>query len=121
MKTILLVEDDPFLIDIYTSQFRKAGYNIQVAPNGESALLRIKEAKPDLMLLDIVLPKIDGWEVLKKLRQEMKINDLKVIVFSNNIQKDDSERWAKLNVLKCIPKTKLTPSELLEEIEKILK
>ena len=60
MKTILLVEDDPFVVDIYTTKLESAGFSVDVAEDGEEALRKLKEKKPDLMILDIVLPNIDG-------------------------------------------------------------
>jgi len=61
MKSILLVEDDPFLIDIYTTKFKKVGFSLEVATDGEEALRKLNEKKPGLLILDIVLPQIDGW------------------------------------------------------------
>ncbi|NCO80383.1 response regulator, partial [bacterium] len=61
MKKILIVEDDPFLIDIYTTKLKDSGFSVEVAKEGESALRKLTEEKFDLLLLDIVLPQIDGW------------------------------------------------------------
>jgi len=78
MKKILLVEDDPFLIDIYTQKLKKAGFKVEVAKDGEAALRMVQEKKPDLLLLDIVLPEIEGWEILRKIKEDAKLCDLKV-------------------------------------------
>ena len=71
MKNILLVEDDPFLIDIYTTKLREEGFSIEVATDGKEGLKKLREKKFDLLVLDIVLPKIDGWEILEKLKTEL--------------------------------------------------
>ena len=71
MKTILLVEDDPFLIDIYTTKLKESGFSADVATSGDEGLKKLREKKFDLLVLDIVLPKIDGWEILEKLKTEL--------------------------------------------------
>ena len=70
MKKILLIEDDPFLVDIYYTKLEESGFKVDVAFDGEEALIKFKKNKPDLIILDILLPKINGWEVLEKLRTE---------------------------------------------------
>jgi len=121
MKTILLVEDDPFLIDIYKSKLKEVGFEIETAEDGEKALRKTKEKKPDLMLLDIVLPKIDGWEILKKIRSDPGLKDLKVIVLSNLGQKEEVEKGMALGATKYLIKAHFTPSEVVEEVKKLLK
>ena len=120
MKTVLLVEDDPFVIDIYVAKFKKAGFEIDVAETGEEALRKLKEKKPDLLVLDIVLPNIDGWELLKKIRSDLGLGDLKVVVLSNISKKSEIEKSTEFGVLKYFIKAHFTPSEVVKEIEKIL-
>lgn len=119
MKTILLVEDDPFLIDIYTTKFKEAGFEMSVAEDGEEALRKIQEEKPDLLLLDIVLPRIDGWEMLEKIKNQ-NLKGFKIVVLSNLGQKDDIEKGIKLGADRYLVKAHLTPSEVVEEIQTIL-
>ncbi|GAI48636.1 unnamed protein product, partial [marine sediment metagenome] len=78
MKTILLVEDDPFLIDIYTTKFKEAGFSVEVARDGEEGLRKLlsNEEKFDLLVLDIVLPQIDGWEILRKIKNQKSKTEL---------------------------------------------
>ncbi len=121
MKTILLVEDDPFLIDIYTTKLKEAGFSIEVATDGEDGLRKIKEKIPDLMVLDIVLPQIDGWEILREIKEKLGLKDLKVIILSNLSQKDEVEKGLKLGATKYLIKAHYTPSEVVEEIKKVLK
>ena len=120
MKTILLVEDDPFLIDIYKTKLEKIGFQVEIAKDGEIALEKIKQKKPDLMLLDIVLPHIDGWQILKRLKDEKEINHLKIVILSNLAQKDEVEKGLKLGATKYLIKSDYTPSEIVNEIKKIL-
>ena len=121
MKQILLVEDDPFLIDIYTTKLKDSGFLVEVASDGEQALAKVKEKKPDLVILDIVLPKVDGWEILRKIKSESKIEDLKIIILSNLGQKEEVEKGIALGVSKYLVKAHYTPSEVAEEVKKILK
>jgi len=84
MKKILIVEDDPFLIDIYTTKLKDSGFSVEVAKEGESALRKLNEEKFDLLLLDIVLPQIDGWEILEKVKsQKSKVKSQKFGKFKN--------------------------------------
>jgi len=121
MKTILLVEDDPFLIDIYVTQLERAGYKVEVAADGEIALSKIKKLEPDLLILDIILPKVDGWEFLKTIRQDARLKQLKVIILSNLGQKEEVEKGFDFGVVKYFIKAEYTPKEVVEEIKKILK
>jgi DNA-binding response OmpR family regulator len=118
MKKILLIEDDPLLIDIYTTKLKEAGFLTSVATDGEVALEMIKKEKPDLILLDIVLPYTDGWEILKKVK-ELKLPS-KVIILSNLGQKEEIEKGLKLGADRYLIKANYTPSEVIEEIKKLI-
>jgi DNA-binding response OmpR family regulator len=115
-----LVEDDPFLIDIYTKKLKSSGFEVKVAENGEKALRCLQEKKPDLLLLDIVLPEMIGWEVLRKIKENPKLKDLKIVVLSNLGQKEEVEKGLKLGATKYLIKAHYTPSEVVQEIKKIL-
>lgn len=121
MKSILLVEDDPFLVDIYTTKLTEAGFSLQVATNGKEALKKIKEDTVDLLLLDIVLPNFNGWEILRKIEKDDNLKSLKVVILSNLGEKEEIEKGLKLGVAKYLVKAHYTPSEVAEEIKKILK
>lgn len=118
---ILLIEDDPFLIDIYTTKLQEKGFEVVVAINGEEALSKINEENLDLALLDIVLPQFDGWEVLQKIKSNPKSKDLKVIILSNLGQREEVEKGLSLGAIKYLIKAHYTASEVVEEINKILK
>lgn len=121
MKQILLVEDDPFLIDIYTTRLKEAGFAVVVALDGQEALNKIKKEKPDLVLLDIVLPQIDGWEILREIKSDQNLKDLPVIILSNLGQKEEVEKGVTLGASRYLIKAHYTPSEVVAEIKKILK
>jgi DNA-binding response OmpR family regulator len=120
MKTILLVEDDPFLVDIYTEKFKMAGFNVETVGDGEKTLDNIKEKNPDIIVLDLVLPHMDGWEILKKIKEEESLKRIPVIIFSNLGQKSDIEKSLSMGAEKYLIKSQYTPSEVTAEIKKIL-
>ncbi len=119
-KLILLIEDDPFLIDIYTKKIKNSGFEVQVAENGPNALKILKEKKPDLILLDIVLPEMEGWEVLRRIKEDKATAALKVVVLSNLGQRSEVEKGLKLGAMKYLIKAQHTPSQVVTEIKKIL-
>jgi DNA-binding response OmpR family regulator len=128
MKSILLVEDDPFLVDIYTTKLKEAGFEVEIANDGEESLRMIKQNNlqrtslwPDLLLLDIVLPRIDGWEILREIKKDDKLKDLKVMILSNLGQKSEVEKGLEMGATKYLIKAHYTPSEVVEEIKRILK
>ncbi|MFH1451260.1 MAG: response regulator [bacterium] len=117
---ILLVEDDPFLIDIYSTKLRSNGFEIDVAHDGEEALRKITERAPDLVLLDIVLPRVDGWEVLNRIKKQSQFKDLKIIILSNLGQEQEVRKGLELGVAGYLIKSHYSPSEIIAEIKKVL-
>ena len=120
MKSILLVEDDPFLVDIYGTKLKEAGFSVQVAIDGKDVLKKVKKDMPDLLLLDIVLPNFNGWEILRKIERDDKLKTLKVVILSNLGEKEEIEKGLKLGAARYLVKTHYTPSEVIEEVKKIL-
>jgi len=120
MTKILLIEDDSLLIDIYTTKFKQVGFEVSVAEEGVKAFESIKEMQPDVILLDIVLPHMDGWDILKKLQEQEATREIPVFVLSNLGQKEEIEKGLKLGAKKYLIKAHYTPSEIVEEIEKFL-
>src|SRR3989344_6813669 len=112
MKRILLVEDDPFIVDIYANQLKREGYEVDIAGDGVSALQKVKHHCPDLLVLDILLPKMDGWELLKQLRDEETTKHVKVIVISNLNEKDQVDNIVHFGVIKYFLKIGSTVEEI---------
>jgi len=120
MKKILLVEDDPFIVDIYASQLRGQGYSVDTANTGELALEKIKQNYPDLLLLDLILPGIDGWEVLKNVRQDPRTKALKVFVISNLNQSDNADNISNFGVLKYFLKIQTSPEDISKAVKEVI-
>src|SRR5260221_3529027 len=83
MKKVLTVEDDPVVAHIYKSRLEKESYEVEIAADGQSGFYRIHEFEPDAVLLDLMLPKMNGVDILKKIRAEGKFNKTPIIVFTN--------------------------------------
>lgn len=119
-KSVLLVEDDAFLSEIYSTRFRKAGYDVSVAEDGEEALLRARNAPPRVILLDLVLPKRNGFSVLEALKADEELKSIPVVVLSNLGEPGDIARGKALGAAGYIVKAHFTPTEVLNEVERIL-
>ena len=121
MKKILIIEDDKFLRELIAQKLLKENYDISEAVDGEEGLKKITEERPDLILLDLILPGIDGFEVLAKMKEDSALNQIPVIILSNLGQKEDVEKGLKLGAADYLIKAHFTPVEIVEKIRTILK
>lgn len=119
-KTILIVEDDKFLRDLMNQKLLREGFNTEEAVDGEQGVQKIKETNPDLVLLDLILPGMDGFEVLAKIKEDPALASIPVIVLSNLGQKDDIEKGLQLGAKDYLIKAHFTPGEVIEKIKNIL-
>jgi len=120
-KTILIVEDDKFLRELIVRKLIQEDFSTSEAIDGEDGIKKIKEEKPDLVLLDLILPGIDGFEVLLKMKEDISLAQIPVIILSNLGQKDDVERGFKLGAVDYLIKAHFTPGEIIEKIKTVLK
>ncbi len=120
-KKILIVEDDKFLRDLISQKLTKEGYDVDEAVDGEEGVKMIKEVNPDLVLLDLILPGIDGFEVLVKMKENSNISSTPVIILSNLGQKEDVEKGLKLGAVDYLIKAHFTPGEIIDKIRAVLK
>lgn len=118
MKKILLVEDEEIMIDILQRKLTKEGYEISVAGNGEDGLKAMKEVEPDLVLLDIIMPKMGGFEVMEAMGKDSKLKKIPVIVISNSGQPVEINRVKKLGAKDWLIKTEFDPQEVLVKVRK---
>ncbi len=119
-KKILMIEDEPTLSEMYKLYLNKVGCEVLFASDGQAGLEIAKQKKPDLILLDILMPHMDGWEVIKNLKCTPETNQIPVIVFSNLGQLEEIEKGLNLGADDYIVKTELTPKELAERVVDIL-
>ncbi|SRR5258708_26977672 len=101
---ILIIDDDNFFQKFYANKLREAGYEVSVASDGEEGWGKIKTASPDLILLDLIMPKKDGFDVLRLIKNDEKIKKIPVIVFSTLDQKEEMEEAKKLGAKEFINK-----------------
>lgn len=120
-KKILIIEDDKFLRELIAQKLTKESFDISEAVDGEEGLKKIKEGSPDLILLDLILPGIDGFEVLAKMKEDSALAQIPVIILSNLGQKEDVEKGLKLGAADYLIKAHFTPVEIVEKIRTILK
>lgn len=117
---VLLVEDDVFLSGIYQKKFEMEGYKVSLVDNGEKVFSEVKKKKPDIVLLDILLPKLDGFAVLSKLKSDAEIKEIPVILLTNLGQKDDVEKGLQLGAVDYLIKAHFKPSEVVDKVKKVL-
>ena len=119
-KKILFVEDESALQKTFGDVLKKEGYDMISALDGEAGLRLAKERKPDLILLDLILPKMDGFEVLKQLKKEVETKAIPVIVLTNLERVVDIEKAIEAGATTYLVKANYTLEEVLEKIKKAL-
>jgi len=117
---ILLIEDDPFLLSMYATKFELEGFKIATADNGEKGLEMAGKENPDIILLDILMPKMNGFEVLEGLKADPKTKEVPVILLTNLNQKDEVERGMALGADDYLIKAHFMPSEVVGKIRKVI-
>lgn len=118
---ILLIEDDSFMVEMYTTKFELEGFEVVAAEDGRKGLDMVKKVKPDIILLDILMPDMDGWDVLKTLKKDKLLADIPVIMLTNLGQKDDVKKGFEMGAVGYLIKAHFMPSEVVDKIKKILK
>lgn len=117
---LLLVEDDIALRDIYSARFADEGYNVAVASDGEEALVQAAKEKPDLVILDIMMPKISGLDVLQELKRNPETKDLKVIMMTALGQDSDREKGKQLGATRYLVKSQVTLEDVVNTVKEVL-
>lgn len=118
---VLLVEDDAFLANIYKTKFEMEGFHVTVAGDGEAGVAEAKKKAPQIILLDILLPKMDGFVALQKLKEDPGTKKIPVILLTNLGQKDDVEKGIELGAADYLIKAHFKPSETVEKVRAVLK
>ena len=121
MKKVLIIEDDEFLRGLIQKKLVSEGFEAISAADGEDGVKKAKENKPDLILLDLMLPNMDGYEVLGKVKNDSSISSTPVIILSNLAQPEDIQKGVKLGAADYVIKAQSTPEEIVEKVKTILK
>lgn len=114
---ILVVEDDDFLREVYVETLTGEGYTIETAADGDEGLQKMKQGGYDLVLLDIILPKMDGLAIMRKLKSEGTAQPNKKIIFTTNLDKDEEIKQALELGDGYLIKSQLTPGDLIKEVK----
>jgi len=120
MKKIAIIEDDQAISQMYRMKFENDGYEVETAENGKIGLELIKNMKPDIILLDIMMPEMTGDEMLKKLRQEPWGKHIKVLVLTNIGEQELPKYLKSLGILGIIMKAELTPRQVSQRVKEEL-
>lgn len=119
-QPILIIEDDDFLRSLAVTKLEKEGFTVDVAIDGLEGVAKIKEMKPALILLDLMLPHLDGFGVLQQLQDENTLNQQKIIIFSNLGSEEDIRRARAFAIEDYLVKSSFTLDELVEKIKESL-
>src|SRR3989338_3787781 len=117
---VLIIEDEEALLSVLEHKLTREGYEVSLARDGEQGLEQIKAIKPEVVLLDILMPKLDGFGVLAKLHSDGLISTLPVIIISNSGQPVEIDRALKLGARDYLVKAEFSPEEVVEKVRKVL-
>ncbi|MDO8600530.1 MAG: response regulator [bacterium] len=118
---ILIVDDDSLIQDMYALKLKEAGFEVFTAHEGKTAIATVAKEKPDAVLLDVILPQMDGFEILQELKTQGLLAATRVIMLTNVGERKDVERGMELGASDYIIKANFTPSQVVEKVKKILK
>ena len=118
--SVLIVEDDQMILDMYCIKLQIEGYDVMTAPNGKVGFEMAKEKNPHLILLDVIMPEMDGFSVLRKLKNEEITQSIPVILLTNLGQDGDVQKGYQLGAVDYLIKANYTPSQVVEKVKSYL-
>ncbi|MFW0838077.1 MAG: response regulator transcription factor [Candidatus Komeilibacteria bacterium] len=119
-ETILLIEDDSFLLQMYATKLELAGFAVEVASDGAKGLQMAGKILPDLILLDLIMPKMDGFVVLEALKKNDNTKDIPVIILTNLGQREDVQKCLAMGAVDYMIKAHYVPAEVVSKIRAVL-
>lgn len=120
MTKIAIIEDDQVINQMYRMKFEADGFDVATASNGESGIQTVKRVKPDIILLDLQMPHMNGAEALQEIRKQPANTDTPVIILTNLGEEEAPEELKKLNISGYIVKADLTPSQVVARVKQTL-
>ena len=120
MAKILIIEDDPLMLRLYQKIFRFEGFEVDVATDGELGLDSARKIKPTLILLDIMMPKLNGLQVLEKLKSDSETKKIPVVMLTNLAGSQDAEKAMSMGAVKYIIKSEYDPKQVTNMVKEIL-
>jgi len=118
MKKILIIEDEEIVLGLLQKKLSQEGYEVSVARDGEEGLKKMREIKPDLILLDIIMPKMSGFEVMEEMQKDSGLKKIPVIVVSNSGQPVEIDKVRELGAKDWLIKTEFDPEEVIGKVVK---
>ncbi|USN53716.1 MAG: response regulator [Candidatus Nomurabacteria bacterium] len=118
---VLIVEDDTFLSGMYVTKLELEGIDVELASDGQQAINVVQKRRPDVILLDVVMPKMSGFDVLTWLKKTKETKDIPVILLTNLGEKEDVQKGLKLGAVDYLIKAHFLPSEVVEKIKRIVR
>ena len=119
-KKILIIEDDRYISKMYQLKLSLEGYSVEVAENGRLGVDKVKEFVPDVILCDILMPELDGFEVIKIVKSDEATKKIPILIMSNLGQEDHIQKGMSLGAIGYIVKSQYTPSKVVETIRQVL-
>lgn len=119
-KKILVVEDDQMISSMYKTKFEADGFDVVIAGNGLEGYEFAKQHKPDIIMMDIILPQMDGFSALEKIKQDEETKNIKVIMLTNLGTEEDRAKGEKLGAAGYLVKARLTPAQVSAKIKEYL-
>ncbi len=117
---ILIVEDDRYISKMYQLKLSLDGFDVQLADNGRVGIEKAKEFRPDIILTDILMPEMDGFDVIKAVKAEPEMATTPILIMSNLGQEDHIKKGLELGALGYIVKSQYTPSKVVDKIKEVL-
>ncbi len=121
MAKVLIVEDDNMLSEMYAAKFKAEGFEVETAFDGQEGVDKAKIVKPDAILLDVIMPRLDGFGALEAIKAEKSLAKIPVIMLTNLGQEEDVARGNKLGAADYFVKANQTPSEIVDKVKKLIK
>lgn len=118
MKKIVIIDDEESILEVYSVALAKSGYKVFTASNGKMGVEVIENIQPDLILLDVVMPTSDGFDVLKKLKNDPDLSFIPVILLTNLVNQEDKECGYQLGAADYLIKVQYSPKKLVEKVGK---
>ena len=121
MAKVLLVEDDSLMVRMYQRKLASDGYDVSVAVNGEEGLAKIRSFRPDLVLLDIMMPKLNGLQMLERMKADPTVSQIPAIILTNlGGSQEDIERGLELGAVAYLVKSAYRPDEVVAKVKEVL-
>lgn len=120
MTKIAIIEDDPVINQMYRMKFEADGFDVEIASDGQSGFELVREFKPDVVLLDVQMPRMNGAEALTEIRKNSWGKDIPVLILTNLGKEEAPKELTKLNVASYIVKAELTPKQVVERVKQVL-